>query len=121
MPPPCLARPLLDQLADRWAPVVLIVLGDGPARFNAVKRAVVGVSQKVLGDTLRRLERTGLIERRVLSERPLAVQYSLSEMGSALLPTVRALRAFGIAHHDEITEAQARFDREAEHSASKER
>ena len=74
----CPSRLLFDQIADKWSMMVLTVLDRGPLRFNAIKRLLEGVSQKALTQCLRRLERNGLVSRRVLPSSPVAVEYAIT-------------------------------------------
>ncbi len=80
----CPSRLLFDQIADKWSMMVLTVLDRGPMRFNAVKRLLEGVSQKALTQCLRRLERNGLISRRVIPVSPVAVEYEITALGRTL-------------------------------------
>ncbi|WP_307867929.1 winged helix-turn-helix transcriptional regulator [Umezawaea beigongshangensis] len=75
----CPTRPILDQIADKWSMVVMAVLAE-PQRFNQIKRRLDGVTQRVLTQTLRRLERNGVVERRVLPTSPVGVEYSLTPL-----------------------------------------
>lgn len=79
----CPSRPILDQIADRWSVMVMAVL-ERPRRFNEIKRRLEGVTQRVLTQTLRRLERNGMIARRVLQGSPIGVEYSLTPLGQSL-------------------------------------
>ena len=80
----CPTRELLEQLADKWSVLLLLALSDGPVRFNALKRKVEGITQKMLGQTLRRLERNGLVERRVFATVPVTVEYEVTPLGRSL-------------------------------------
>ena len=80
----CPSRQLFDQIADRWSMMVLAILEPGPRRFNAIRREIEGVTQKALTQCLRRLERNGLVERRVIPSSPVAVEYELTELGHSL-------------------------------------
>lgn len=79
----CPSRIILDQIADKWSMMVLEVLRE-PRRFNAIKRRLDGVTQRVLTQTLRKLERNGMVKRRVLDGRVLGVEYSLTPLGESL-------------------------------------
>ena len=107
----CPARLLFDQIADKWSMMILTVLDGEPQRFNAIKRRLEGVSQKSLTQTLRRLERNGLIERRVLPTSPVAVEYRMSALGRTLLQPFRALYRWTKTHMPEVEAARTRFDR----------
>ncbi len=107
-----LNRLLLDQLADKWSLLVLQAFCDGPGalRFNEIKRRVPGVSQKTLTQCLRRLERNGILRRRVVAAAPLGVEYSITPLGDTLAEPFAAMRRWAEAHLPEVQEAQARFD-----------
>ena len=109
----CPSRLLIDQIADKWSMMVLVVLDGGSVRFNAIKRQLEGVTQKALTQTLRRLERNGLIERRVAATGPLAVTYAITLLGRTLQAPFRALYAWTLDHLDEVEVARGRFDQRA--------
>src|SRR5690606_26990834 len=79
----CVSRPIFDQIANKWSMMVMGVL-DEPRRFNEIKRRLEGVTQRVLTQTLRKLERDGLIQRRVLPTSPVGVEYALTDLGESL-------------------------------------
>jgi DNA-binding HxlR family transcriptional regulator len=106
----CPSRPVLDQIADKWSLMVMAVL-DRPSRFNEIKRRLGGVTQKVLTQTLRRLERNGMIERRVLPTSPIGVEYSLTPLGRSLQEPFGRLYDWTLAHVDEIRLHQVDYDR----------
>ena len=106
----CPSRILFDQIADKWSMMVLTVLDGGPQRFNAIKRQLEGVTQKALTQCLRRLERNGLVERRVIPLSPVAVEYSITPLGRTLQPPFRAMYAWTIASLPEVEEARRAFD-----------
>lgn len=100
----------LDQVASKWAVMVITNLCDQPQRFNAIKRRLDGVTQKALTDTLRRLERNGLIERRVIPVSPVAVEYSLTPLGRTLQKPFLVLSEWALHHHKDIDAAQQCYD-----------
>lgn len=106
----CPSRLLFEQIADKWSMMILTVLDENPTRFNELKRRCEGVSQKALSQTLRRLERNGLIERRVLATAPVAVEYSLSALGVTLLVPFRALYRWTCENMAAVDDARAAFD-----------
>lgn len=106
----CPCRVLFDQIADKWSMMVLTVLDDGPLRFNAVKRQLEGVTQKALTECLRRLERNGLVSRRVLPASSVAVEYALTPLGRTLQDPFRALYAWTQAKMPEVEQARRAFD-----------
>lgn len=90
--------------------MVLVVLDGGPLRFNAIKRQLEGITQKALTQCLRRLERNGLISRRVLAGSPVAVQYEITPLGRTLQTPFKALYAWAIAKMPEVEVARQSFD-----------
>lgn len=105
----CPSRPVLDQIADKWSMMVLAVLAE-PRRFNEIKRRLQGVTQRVLTQTLRRLERNGMIERHVLPTSPVGVQYSLTPLGASLREPFGHLYDWTVTHAAEINARQAAYD-----------
>lgn len=103
-------RELLDQVLDKWSFAVLEELCDGPQRFNALRRAVPGVTAKSLTATLRRLERNGVVERRVLADRPVTVEYRMTPLGKTLREPVDALLRWTTDHEADVDAARERFD-----------
>lgn len=109
----CPARLLFDQIADKWSMMILTVLDGGPQRFNTIRRSIEGVSQKSLTQTLRRLERNGLVLRRVVASSPIAVEYEMSALGQTLLPPFRALYRWTKDHMPQVEAARHSFDKAA--------
>jgi DNA-binding HxlR family transcriptional regulator len=106
----CPSRPILDQIADKWSMMAMAVL-DEPRRFNEIKRRLEGVTQRVLTQTLRRLERNGMITRRVLpATSPVGVEYSLTPLGQSLREPFNHLYSWTVAHADEIRACQSDYD-----------
>jgi DNA-binding HxlR family transcriptional regulator len=108
--PCCPTRLLLDRIGDKWTVLVLGLLRDGPMRFNAMRRAVRGVTQKMLSQTLKSLERDGLVDRQVLPLAPVAVEYSLTPLGATLTSTIEELQRWARDHIVEVAKAQKRYD-----------
>ena len=106
-----LVRPILDQITDKWSIMILTFICPEPQRFNTIKRRLGCVTQKALTQTLRRLERNGLVTRRVIPVSPVAVEYSLTPLGHSLREPFSALYAWTVEHLADIEEAQRRFDR----------
>ncbi|MBU2667309.1 helix-turn-helix transcriptional regulator [Actinoplanes bogorensis] len=106
----CPSRPILDQIADKWSMMVLAVL-EQPRRFNEIKRRLDGVTQRVLTQTLRRLERNGMIERRVLPTSPVGVEYSLTPLGESLREPFGRLYDWTVEHAGEIQERRLAYDK----------
>ncbi|MER7735448.1 helix-turn-helix domain-containing protein [Streptomyces erythrochromogenes] len=103
-------RELLDQILDKWSLSVLNELCERPCRFNELRRAIPQVTQKSLTATLRRLERNGVIEREVVSTRPVAVRYRISPLGKTLRPPVEVLLAWASQNMPAIERARERFE-----------
>lgn len=106
----CPSRQLFDQIADKWSMMVLAVLDEGPMRFNAIKRHLEGVTQKALTQCLRRLERNGLVSRRVIPVSPVAVEYQVTPLGRSLQPPFKALYTWTLTHSDAVEQAREAFD-----------
>jgi DNA-binding HxlR family transcriptional regulator len=103
-------RPILEQVANKWAILVLTFICEKPQRFNAIKRRLDGITQKALTDTLRRLERNGLVARRVFPVSPVAVEYSITPLGRTLQSPFTALYDWTVDHQLDIAKAQKSFD-----------
>ena len=101
---------ILSRVGDKWSVQVVVQMGEGPKRFNELRRAVTGISQRMLTLTLRGLERDGLVTRTVYPTIPPRVDYQLTGLGCSLLKTVRGLGDWAIQNRDEILAARRRFD-----------
>jgi len=106
----CPSRLLFDQIADKWSMMVLTVLEQAPQRFNEIKRRLEGVTHKALTQCLRRLERNGLISRRVLQTSPIGVEYSITTLGSTLGPPFKALYQWTLENMSEVEISRKEFD-----------
>ena len=106
----CPTRQILDRVGDKWAVLILLLLRDEPMRFNALRRAIEGISQKMLAQVLRSLERDGLIKRRVIATVPVTVEYSIQPLGSTLAAAVDPLRDWAEHNLKEVLAAQRRYD-----------
>jgi DNA-binding HxlR family transcriptional regulator len=109
----CPMREVLDHVGDKWSTLLLIALADGPRRFGVLRRAVPDISQRMLTQTLRDLQRDGLIGRQVFPTKPPSVEYSLSPMGITFLEPLAMLVAWAEHHHADVRAARARYDAEA--------
>ncbi len=107
----CPTRLILDRIGQRWTVLVIGVLDRGTSRFSEIMRAIPGLSQKMLTQTLRGLERDGLVTRTVTAEVPVRVEYSLTEAGRTLGAPLRALEAWSIEHLSAVLDAQKEYDR----------
>jgi DNA-binding HxlR family transcriptional regulator len=101
---------VLARVGDKWSVFVIMLLGDGPRRFNEIKRMVGGISQRMLTLTLRGLERDGLVTRTVFPTIPPRVDYELTDLGRGLSKPVQALGLWAKEHQMQIEDARARFD-----------
>jgi DNA-binding HxlR family transcriptional regulator len=109
-PTTCPTRQTLARLADRWTVVLLEALAGGPRRFGELRAGVAGVSEKMLSQTLRSLERDGLVQRSVLPGVPPGVQYRLTGLGASLLEPLQAVRIWGREHMDGVERARLEYD-----------
>lgn len=105
-------RELLDQVLDRWSLLILDRLCEKPRRFNELRRSIPAISQKSLTTALRRLERNGMVDRVIISTRPIGVEYRISDVGRTLQDLIDALFHWTSAHLGDVTLARARFDAE---------
>lgn len=110
--PSCTARDALELIASKWSMLILLALGDGPRRNGALLRRIGGISQKMLTQTLRELERNGLVERHDLSTKPRQVEYRLSGLGASLGQTLATLDRWAQSHFPALDEARERYDRQ---------
>jgi DNA-binding HxlR family transcriptional regulator len=106
----CPTRQVINQIGSRWGLLVVTALEHQTLRFNQLRIRVDGVSQKVLTQTLRTLERDGIIHREVIPGVPATVEYSLTGMGRSLISVVVQLREWAYANMDDIEEARTRYD-----------
>jgi DNA-binding HxlR family transcriptional regulator len=111
-------RELLDQVLDKWSLSVLNLLCEEPRRFNDLRRAIPSVTQKSLTATLRKLERNGILQRVLISSRPVAVQYRMTPLGRTLRHPVLILLDWAESHMSEIEQARRYFD---DHQSSADR
>jgi DNA-binding HxlR family transcriptional regulator len=105
----CPARELLDTLSDKWVTLVLNALAGGPCRYSELARVIAGVSQKMLTQTLRALERDGLVRRTVAPAVPVRVTYALTPLGASLLPVVQAIKQWAEQHIADVHAARAEY------------
>ncbi|MBB3052939.1 DNA-binding HxlR family transcriptional regulator [Prauserella isguenensis] len=103
-------RELLGQVLDKWSLEVLDRLCERPRRFNELRRAIPEVTQKSLTATLRRLERNGMVERDIVSTRPVGVEYRIAPLGKTLQDLIDALLQWSAARLPEVQRARDRFD-----------
>jgi DNA-binding HxlR family transcriptional regulator len=106
----CPSRLILDRIGDRWTVLIVGALWDGSARFSELRRGIEGISQKMLTQTLRGLERDGLVRRTVYPEVPVRVEYALTEAGRTLREPLLALQEWSIAHLSDVSASQEAYD-----------
>jgi DNA-binding HxlR family transcriptional regulator len=106
----CPSRGILARLGERWAMLVLVRLKTRPLRFGTLQRELEGISQKMLTQTLRRLERDGLITRRTICLKPLAVEYDLTPRAREVVPVIEQLKRWAENNWRAIRDANASFD-----------
>jgi DNA-binding HxlR family transcriptional regulator len=128
----CPSRQLLDRISDKWVALVLAALGSGgphpgvdrvdeprAMRYSELSRRLAGVSQKMLTQTLRALERDGLLTRTVTPTVPVTVTYELTDLGSSLQGVMRGVKSWAEAHMDEVLTNREDYDRPAERSGGR--
>jgi DNA-binding HxlR family transcriptional regulator len=106
----CEARQILDRIADKWSLLVIALLERRTLRFSELRRAIDGISQRMLTVTLRQLERDGLVRRKAYPVVPPRVDYELTDMGCTLHETIKALVTWTEEHQAAIAEARAEYD-----------
>jgi len=114
LPEMCASQVLLEDISCKWAILAIAALSRSPARFNQLRRTLRGVTQKTLTQTLRRLERSGLISRSVLDTAPISVEYAITPLSRTLAGPFSAVYRWTRAHHVEVEEARRRFDARAQ-------
>jgi len=106
----CPSRQLLARISDKWVPLVLAALSDGPQRYSQLSRTIAGVSQKMLTQTLRSLERDGLLTRTITPTVPVTVSYELTDLGRSLQEVIGGLKAWAETHMESVLAARASYD-----------
>jgi DNA-binding HxlR family transcriptional regulator len=114
----CPSRTARNRIGDRWTALIVGVLSEGPHRFGELRRAVEGISQKMLTQTLRSLERDGLVSRRAYATVPVTVEYALTPLGETLVEVLAAVRDWAEAHAGQLVVARERFDTQRDVNAS---
>jgi DNA-binding HxlR family transcriptional regulator len=109
----CPSRQVLDRISDKWVTLILVALADGPLRYRDLCRIIAGVSQKMLTQTLRTLERDGLVSRTLTPAVPARVDYALTPLGRSLMPAVHAIKGWAEEHIGEIAASRAAYDARA--------
>ena len=117
IPENCVVRTILDRIGDKWSLLILLKLIRGPRRFGELRREVSDISQRMLTQTLRDLQRDGVIARTVFATKPPTVEYALTPLGESFLDPMRSLVHWAEAHREEINAARAHFDAEGDEAA----
>ncbi len=107
----CPTRLLLDRIADKWTVLLLTTLDDGPMRFNALKRRIEGVSQKMLSQALRQIERDGLVTRTVEASVPVSVTYAITPLGRELVKSLRPMIDWAETRMAQVAAARSAYDK----------
>jgi DNA-binding HxlR family transcriptional regulator len=105
-----LIRESLSLLSSKWSVDALLALGDGPRRYHELLSELDGISEKVLTQTLRAMERDGLVHRQVHAEVPPRVEYTLSALGASMAAPLKVLGNWQLRHGSRVQEARGRFD-----------
>jgi DNA-binding HxlR family transcriptional regulator len=106
----CPSRQVFDLVGERWAGLLLLALHGRPQRFSALRRQIEGVSQKMLTQTLRALERDGLVRREAFATVPVTVEYSLTGLGDSLCQVIEGLRTWAYANAGNLHSAREAYD-----------
>ncbi len=115
----CPTQQILNVIADKWSVIVIYCLGYKPRRYSEIQRCIEGISQKVLTQSLRKLERHGLVARKVLSESPPAnIEYSLTHLGKTLLDPLLAIADWSRQYFPEVVASRNRYDSQPENQKS---
>jgi len=106
----CLSRQVLGLIADEWTPLVIYALEEGTMRFGQLLKRIDGISKKMLTQTLRAMERNGLVQRVVYPVVPPVVEYSLTPLGQTLVEPINALQIWAYAHLGDVAHARTTYD-----------
>lgn len=106
----CPSRPLMARLGEKWTVLAIVALEDGPLRFGVLRRQLEGVSQKMLSQTLRNLERDGLLVRTVFDARPIRVEYELTKLGMSLVPLLMDLKRWAEQNLETVEAARGKYE-----------
>ncbi|WP_108397455.1 winged helix-turn-helix transcriptional regulator [Devosia submarina] len=106
----CPVRDVLDKISDKWSMLLVMTLASGPRRFNQLRREVPDISQKMLTQTLRDLQRDGMVEREVFDTKPPSVEYRLTDLGRSIIIPFGHLVTWANQNHGHINKARTTFD-----------
>ena len=108
----CPVRNVLAPVTGKWSSLILLSLEDGPLRFSVVKRTIGDITQRVLTENLRALERDTYVTRTVLPGPPVEVHYELTPMGASLVERLKPLVMWATDHYGTVISARSRYDQE---------
>ncbi|MEB3214127.1 MAG: helix-turn-helix domain-containing protein [Leptolyngbyaceae bacterium] len=108
----CPTQQVLDVVGDKWSAIVMYCLAYRPRRYNEIQRRIEGISQKVLTQSLRKLERHGLVQREVLSEMPPSVEYSLTPLGETLIEPLMAIANWSREYFPQVVKSREQYDQQ---------
>jgi DNA-binding HxlR family transcriptional regulator len=114
----CPSRMVFDRIADKWTILTLCLIALKPIRFNELKREIEGISQKMLSQTLKKLERDGLVTRHAFATVPVTVEYAITPLGKSLSCVAANIANWTTTHIAEVLTAQEQYDRRMEAAAS---
>ena len=114
----CPTRQILDRVGDKWAVLILLLLRDEALRFNQLRRDIEGISQKMLSQVLKSLERDGLVKRHAIATVPVTVEYSITPLGRTLAAAVDPLRDWAERNLKDVLAAQRRYDAQRQSKAA---
>lgn len=114
----CPTRQILDRIGDKWAVLILLLLREEPMRFNRLRRTIEGISQKMLSQVLKSLERDGLVGRHAVATVPVTVEYSITQLGLTLAGAVDPLRDWAEQNLKDVLAAQRRYDAQQKEEAA---
>nr|WP_295885881.1 helix-turn-helix domain-containing protein [uncultured Devosia sp.] len=106
----CPVRGVLDKISDKWSMLLVMTLASGPKRFNQIRREVPDISQKMLTQTLRDLQRDGMVARRVFDTKPPSVEYRLTPLGASIIVPFGHLISWASENHPHIQQARVEFE-----------
>ena len=109
----CPTRQVMSTIGDKWSALLVNALADGPRRHGELARTVAGVSQKMLTQTLRTLERDGLVTRSITPSVPVRVDYELTDLGQSLVPVLQQLKHWSETHIEQVLAARESFEERA--------
>lgn len=106
----CSYSHVLEIISNKWSALVIYALESGTIRYGDIKRRIDGISQKMLTQTLRQLERDGLVSRKVTPSVPPIVDYTLTPLGNTLIPCMKMLKEWASEHYSVVRQAREQFD-----------